>query len=603
MSRLNHEPVEIKSDAAVQGSLKSGTGRFAAVPRTTMPDLTAALGRARALQQAGRLEAAVGLYRAVLAVDPDNLEPLSLAGAAALGLDRVDEAAALLEAAARRAPRVALFHFHLGLARRLQDRLDDAEAHLREAVRPQPDYFDAHVALARVTWALLEQSAKTADIAGWRRRLMRWRLTIAESIQTIEGVGDAERDPDAIKALGELCLCLSDFPRRRRCVARLRRLRERQYGDRPDYRAGRRYFELSVTNLGEYAILDMLAKQHRLGWSTDKEILVLCHADRIVNRAYLGYWQGFFPLLPHHGEPHERIVPTGYYPLDQKYVLDLPNGEAVRKERYHQVIQAEWEAQGRPPLLSVSAEHRQRGWAALADRGVPRDAWFVCLHVREGGFQYESERRKHEARNADILTYLPAIREITERGGWVVRLGHPGAKPLPALPQVIDYARSGLRADWMDVFLIGCCRFVVGTDSGPSSVPVAFGVPVVLSNVYPASARPWSRRDLYLPKLLWSEAEERYLSFRELFRPPFYDKPIGDILPGLRTRVVDNGPDELREAVAEMLDRFDGTFAYTPEDDALQARFNSLDDNDSYGFFNRVGRDFLRRYDYLLAGA
>jgi putative glycosyltransferase (TIGR04372 family) len=578
-------------------------GQPGVVPEATRLAPAAKLARARDLQQAGELEAASRLYREILAVDPSNPEALYLAGAAALGLDRVDQGAALLEAAVRRAPTLALFHFHLGLARGLQDRLDEADAHLRVAVRLQPDYFDAHVALARVAWGFVERSAETAEVARWRRDLMLWRLTIAESIRTIEGIAGAERDPDAIMALGELCLCLSDFARRRRCVVRLRRLRERQYGYRPDYRAGRRYFELSVTNIGEYAILDMLAKQRRLGWSTDQEILVLCHAGQIVNQACLDYWKPFFTFLLHHGEPHERLVPPGCYPLDQKYVLDLPSGEAVRKERYHQVVQAEWQAQGRAPLLSVSDDHRARGWAALARHGVPPDAWFVCLHVREGGFQYESERQRHEARNADILTYLPAIRAVTERGGWVVRLGHPNVTPLPELPQVVDYARSELRADWMDVFLVGCSRFLVGTDSGPSALPVAFGVPVVLTNVYPASARPWSPGDLYLPKLLWSEAEERYLSFRELFRPPFYDKPIGDILAGLRIRVVDNRPEELREAVVEMLDRLDGRLVYTPEDDALQARFDGLDDNDSYGFANRIGRDFLCRYDYLLEGA
>ncbi len=561
------------------------------------------LARAKELQQAGRLGEATRLYREILDQDADHLEALYLAGAAALGLDRVDEGARLLERAVRQAPRVALFHYHLGLAYRLQERLEEAEARLHEAVRLQPDRLEAHTALASVAWSLVERSAAGSDIARWRRRIMQWRLTIANSIKIIEAAADADNDTDAIMALGRLYACLSDIPRRRGCAARLQRLRERQYRTRPGHRPGRRYFELSVTNIGEYAILDMLEKRRQLGWSTDEEILVLCHRERIVNRAYLAYWEKYFRLLIHDGGPAEALVPPGYVALDQKYVLDLPNGEVVRKERYHNVAQAEWEAQGRAPLLSLRDEHRARGWAALEACGVPPDAWLVTLHVREGGYRYESERAKHEARNADILTYLPAIQEITARGGWVIRLGHAEVTPLPELPQVIDYARGPLKADWMDVFLIATCRFFVGTDSGPCHMPASFGVPAVLTNVYPASARPWSGGDLYIPKLLRSQVEERNLSFRELFDPPHYDKAVGSMLAGLKIAVVDNSRDEISEVVVEMMDRLDGGFATSDADDALQRQFDDLDTHDSYGVGGRVGREFLRRHEALVTGA
>jgi len=573
------------------------------MPRIATQPAAPTLTRAKALQQAGRLDEAAALYRAILADDTDNLEALYLAGAVALGRDRVDEGAGLLERAVRLAPSVALFHYHLGLAYRLQERLEAAEARLHAAVGLQPDFLEAHTALAWVAWSLVEQSAAGPDVAGWRRRVMQWRLTIANSIKTIEAATDADNDPDAITALGGLYLCLSDFPRRRRCVARLQRLRERQDRSRPDYRSGRRYFELSVTNIGEYAILDMLEKQRQLGWTDDTEVLVLCRADRIVNPAYLDYWKRYFRFLMHDGGAAGAPAPPGYFPLDQKYVLRLPNGEVVRKERYHNILQQEWEAQRRGPLLTLADAQRQRGRTALSRHGVPHDAWFVCLHVREGGFAYESERGKHEARNADVLTYLPAIRAVTERGGWVIRLGHPTVKPLPELPQVIDYARSPLKADWMDVFLIADCRFLVTTDSGPCHMPVSFGVPAVVTNAYPASARPWSGGDLYIPKLLRSQVEERELSFRELFDPPFYDKPVGNILQGLRIAVVDNSPDEIREVVLEMLDRLDGRLAYDAADDALQRRVDTLDGHDSYGVGGRVGRDFLRRHAALVTGA
>ncbi len=85
----------------------------------TQPEVPT-LARAKELQQAGRLDEAARLYRAILDDDADHLEALYLAGAAALGLDRVDEGARLLERAVRLAPNVALLHYNLGLAYRLQ---------------------------------------------------------------------------------------------------------------------------------------------------------------------------------------------------------------------------------------------------------------------------------------------------------------------------------------------------------------------------------------------------------------------------------------------------------------------------------------------------
>ena len=43
-----------------------------------------------------------------------------------------------------------------------------------------------------------------------------------------------------------------------------------------------------------------------------------------------------------------------------------------------------------PPLLSQSAENECR--QKIEALGVSQDEWFVCLHVREGGFRKDSGR-------------------------------------------------------------------------------------------------------------------------------------------------------------------------------------------------------------------
>jgi putative glycosyltransferase (TIGR04372 family) len=53
---------------------------------------------------------------------------------------------------------------------------------------------------------------------------------------------------------------------------------------------------------------------------------------------------------------------------------------------------------------------------------------------------------------------------------------------LPPLANFSDYCRSEMRADWMDIFLLASCRFMLGKNSDPCFVPPLYGKPVALTN-------------------------------------------------------------------------------------------------------------------------
>jgi len=119
-----------------------------------------------------------------------------------------------------------------------------------------------------------------------------------------------------------------------------------------------------------------------------------------------------------------------------------------------------WEKAERAPLLTLSEVEMTKGRACLKELGLPDSAWFVCLHVRESGFKREQGFNPVEdGLNAEIGTYLPAIRAVTERGGWVIRVGDPKMQPLPPTPRAIDYAHSAVRSEWMDVSCWGVVAF------------------------------------------------------------------------------------------------------------------------------------------------
>jgi putative glycosyltransferase (TIGR04372 family) len=152
----------------------------------------------------------------------------------------------------------------------------------------------------------------------------------------------------------------------------------------------------------------------------------------------------------------------------------------------------------------------------------------------------------------------------------------------------------------MDVYLLGACRFFIGTSSGPAYVPPLFGVPCVLTNWSPAGQRPFNGRDIYIPKLYRAGHPARPLSFAEIMAPPIGYAPRYVHAEELGVAPVPNTSEEVREAVSEMLNRLDGTLSYTEMDDALQSAFEVVAETNLSIGNARIGSAFLRRHSHLL---
>ena len=94
--------------------------------------------------QAGRLAEAEVAYRAVLAVDPDDVDALHFLGVIAYQLGRHERAAELISQALSRNASNAPAHNNLGNVLGAQGKPDEAIACYRKALALAPDYVDAH---------------------------------------------------------------------------------------------------------------------------------------------------------------------------------------------------------------------------------------------------------------------------------------------------------------------------------------------------------------------------------------------------------------------------------------------------------------------------
>ncbi|MDO8662353.1 MAG: TIGR04372 family glycosyltransferase [Candidatus Omnitrophota bacterium] len=363
----------------------------------------------------------------------------------------------------------------------------------------------------------------------------------------------------------------------------------------------------AIGAIGPYENVYSYIKAGILGLRPPQKMILLLEPDaQVNNRHYLNYFKQYISIIT-----DTRLIEL-LSPLEKFLAVPLGlimpiYGKGFISHLSFGLIQEQWHKEKRTPLLTLLNTDRQRGWQHLISLGVPQGAWFVCLHVRESGWRDEGSISE-DYRNADINTYIPAIKAITSAGGWVIRIGDPGMKPLPEMSQVIDYAHSNIKSDWMDVFLCAECRFFIGTSSGPFTLAVAFGVPVLVTNLLPGHALyHLSSKDLFLPRLCWLEDEKRYLNFRELIAPPVGMASSKTSFEKLHLNIVPNDAEEIKDLVIEMLEKCAGKLKYSDEEENLQRCFKMMaaECGKLYGDERivcnaRIGRYFLSRHAPLL---
>jgi putative glycosyltransferase (TIGR04372 family) len=196
--------------------------------------------------------------------------------------------------------------------------------------------------------------------------------------------------------------------------------------------------------------------------------------------------------------------------------------------------------------------------------GIPKNSWFVCLHVRGSGFRGDPGRGEY--RNPNISNYIPAIKKITSKGGFVVRMGDDTMKPLPRMKNVIDYPFTEYKSEFMDLCLIQNCRFFIGGQSGLQEFATLAFKDMLLVNIYEWCSVPTRVKDRGIHQHFYSKKKKRFLSTKELLTADLGSKDffeIGNLNAGSNPYgcgtetsfiISENSPEEISKAVVEYMD-------------------------------------------------
>lgn len=356
-----------------------------------------------------------------------------------------------------------------------------------------------------------------------------------------------------------------------------------------------------VDRIGHLAFLDAFIKMMIMGWLPPRLVILLAPRDKVANMVYLDHWRPYL-LVESDPQTIAALEPLVNILEDQYFAAYFaPSGAACWWIKAAWAAEQQWDREQRKPLLYLTDRDARDAERVFEQMGMRSGDWFVCLHVRESGYHADKNDPTQVWRDSDIERYDEAIEAIVQRGGWVIRMGDAGMKPMRQRAHVIDYALSPLKSEWMDVVLCASCRFFIATNSGLGIVPATFGVPAVAVDYMPLANELYIKNGCFLPKLCWLPIENRYLSFDECMQAPMGYTHSGHSFAGITLR--QNTAEEIRELVVEMMDRLDGKLPHDEAAVALQARFDEIRSRHGVVSNASIGREFLKRNASLLDSA
>jgi len=280
--------------------------------------------------------------------------------------------------------------------------------------------------------------------------------------------------------------------------------------------------------------------------------------------------------------------------LDTKYCQHLE----MNSNEYHQY-------QGTICELEFTHQERELGIKKLKELGIQQSDWYVCIFSRDSEHYrkvYGVSDSVMKFRDADINSYIDAVKYIVSLGGYVVRMGMNVSKPFALNhPKVIDYALTH-RSDFMDVFLTANCKFYIGTASGGSDMARIFDKHQLAVNWTPIGWAPWGNREIYMPKTICFKSTGSQVPYEEALKVAkdwrvSLDFDISKKIEELDMTLVENTPEQILEATKEMIARIDGKHIETKEYSALLERYFMLrkkHNNWCKNVYTPVAENYLR---------
>ena len=211
------------------------------------------------------------------------------------------------------------------------------------------------------------------------------------------------------------------------------------------------------------------------------------------------------------------------------------------------------------PRILFSSSEEQSGQKFLETINFKKNK-YICFFSRTSDYRSVMSNslgnEPPSIRNSSIYTQLKGIENICKKDFAAIRMSKFDLNnPLNSKnPRIYDYAYSDHKSDFLDIYLLFNCSYMISTMSGIDLVPKINRKKVLLINYVDIPALyQLNYTPILLPKKIIDMNSKKFLSYKEVFKKNLMHAHITkEYLNNLGYDYVDNSEIEIFNAINEM---------------------------------------------------
>lgn len=180
--------------------------------------------------------------------------------------------------------------------------------------------------------------------------------------------------------------------------------------------------------------------------------------------------------------------------------------------------------------------------------GLPLNAWFVVVHVKE------TPKNTDPRRSASVENFIKSCEFIIDQGGWIIQVGFKDSTKLNLQSNFIDLRSNDSAITSLHIFVMAKAFFYLGTMTGFNVIAGLFKTPSLITNAVALGRNTLFYNSLtrYVPKTVMNIKENRKLAFSEILGTiEGFGDPSSASLLKKSLILIQNTPEEILDATAD----------------------------------------------------
>lgn len=235
------------------------------------------------------------------------------------------------------------------------------------------------------------------------------------------------------------------------------------------------------------------------------------------------------------------------------------------------------------PSIEFNSSEKKEGDDYLKKIGIQNNLYFAFASRSS---QFKNEKIE-TARNSNIYNKILGVKFMISKGYKAIRMGkNETERKIFNDSNIIDYAISNDRSDFLDIYLISKCEFMISSNSGINELPVLFRKPRLIVDYYDIPALEFHPLKLMIvPKKFKNLNTGNLINFEEAFEKKLNYIHINSKVNELGYDIIDNSELEIKKATENFFDLINNSLDL---DEILQKQKNYWQNIEKYfGFKNK----------------